>query len=129
MKKQHHYENAAEQPFTCRVCGRFVVSQGAGTQHRNHCPHCLCSLHLDDQPGDRAAGCGGVMEPIAVWVRRGGEWAIVHRCRRCGCLHSNRSAADDNPLKLMSIAVRPLAESPFPIERMEQLAAWVQEQQ
>ena len=26
------------------------------------------------------------MEPIAVWVRRGGEWAVIHRCRRCGAL-------------------------------------------
>ena len=36
------------------------------------------------------------MEPIAVWVRKGGEWAIIHRCKRCGALSSNRMAADDN---------------------------------
>lgn len=56
------------------------------------------------------------MEPISVWVRNGGEWAIVHRCKRCGHLSSNRIAADDNPVKLMSIAVKPLAEPPFPLE-------------
>jgi len=61
------------------------------------------------------------MEPIAVWVRRGGEWAIIHRCRRCGALRSNRVAADDNPLKLMSIALKPLSEPPFPLERMEEM--------
>ena len=53
--------------------------------------------------------CGGIMEPVAVWVRKGGEWAIIHRCKRCGKLSSNRVAADDNPMKLMSIAMRPCA--------------------
>ena len=59
------------------------------------------------------------MEPAAVWVRKGGEWAIIHRCRRCGALSSNCIAADDNPMKLMSIAMRPLSAPPFPIERIE----------
>ena len=67
--------------------------------------------------------CGGIMDPIGVWVRKGGEWAIIHRCRRCGKLDSNRTAADDNPMKLMSIALRPLALPPFPLEHMEKLTA------
>lgn len=108
-------------PFTCRVCGYVVAPAPSGTLHRNHCPNCLHSVHLDGAPGDRAAGCGGVMEPISVWVRRGGEWAVIHRCRRCGALRSNRSAPDDSPMKLMSLAVRPLAEPPFPLEYLERL--------
>lgn len=107
--------------FTCSVCGRQVVPEGAGSQHRNHCPYCLTSLHLDVAPGDRAADCGGRMEAVAVWVRRDGEWALIHRCARCGALSSNRIAADDNPLLLMSLALRPLAEPPFPIARMREL--------
>lgn len=71
-------------------------------------PNCLSSLHVDEEPGDRASDCGGIMEPVAVWVRKGGEWAIIHRCKRCGKLSSNRVAADDNPMKLMSIAMKPL---------------------
>ena len=63
------------------------------------------------------------LDPIGVWVRKGGEWAIIHRCRRCGALSSNRAAADDNPMKLMSIALKPLCEPPFPLERMEELTA------
>jgi len=47
------------------------------------------------------------MDPIGVWVREDGEWAIVHRCRICGKLSSNRIAADDNPMKLMAIAMKP----------------------
>ena len=58
------------------------------------------------------------MEPIAVWVRKGGEWAVIHRCRLCGSLSSNRTAADDNPTLLMSLAVKPLAQPPFPLERL-----------
>ena len=61
------------------------------------------------------------MEPEAVWVRKSGEWAIIHRCRRCGAFSSNRIAADDDPMKLMSIAMRPLSAPPFPIERIEEM--------
>ena len=102
---------------------REVAPIGAGTQHRNHCPNCLTSLHLDNEPGDRAADCGGQMEPVAVWVRKGGEWAIIHRCKRCGKLSSNRVAADDNPMKLMSIAMKPLCSPPFPLDYIEEMTA------
>ena len=110
-----------QESFTCKNCGWLVTPAGAGTQHRNHCPNCLCSRHVDEEPGDRACDCHGTMEPVAVWVRKGGEWAIIHRCRVCGALSSNRVAADDNPRLLLSIAVRPLAASPFPLERLEEL--------
>lgn len=72
---------------------------------------------------DRAADCGGIMDAIGVWVRKNGECAVIHRCRRCGVLHSNRAAADDNPMKLMSIAMKPVAFPPFPLERIEELTA------
>ena len=67
--------------------------------------------------------CGGIMEPVAVWVRKGGEWAIIHRCKRCGKLSSNRVAADDNPMKLMSIAMKPLCAPPFPLDYLEKMTA------
>jgi len=59
------------------------------------------------------------MEPIAVWVRKDGEWAIVHRCRKCGIVRTNRIAGDDNEIVLMSLAVRPLARPPFPLDRLD----------
>ena len=110
-----------KQDFICRVCGTYVAAEGGGTKNRNHCPACLSSVHLDIEPGDRAADCGGVMEPIGVWVRKNGEWALIHRCKRCGALSSNRIAGDDNPVKLMSIAVKPLASPPFPAEYWDRL--------
>ena len=121
LKKGYYKNHACSDAFTCKVCGRLCTPDNAGSSHRNHCPNCLASLHVDIEPGDREADCGGIMEPVAVWVRRGGEWATIHRCRRCGALSSNRTAADDNPMKLMSIALKPLCEPPFPLERIEEM--------
>ena len=103
--------------FRCGNCRLDVSYRAPGTAHRNHCPNCLWSRHLDDdRPGDRAAECGSLMEPIAVTVRGDGEWVLVHRCTGCGELHLNRTAADDNVLLLVQLAVRPMARPPFPLE-------------
>ena len=119
--KGYYKHNPCSDVFTCKVCGREIVPEGAGSGHRNHCPNCLSSLHLDNEPGDRESDCGGIMEPVAVWVRKNGEWAVIHRCKRCGKLSSNRVAADDNPMKLMSFAMRPLTSPPFPLEKIEEM--------
>ena len=107
--KNYYKKHPCNEPFICKNCGRLVVETGAGTQH------------LDDEPGDRAANCGGVMEPVAVWIQKNGEWKLIHRCKICGVLHSNRIAADDNPLKLMSLAMKPLAAPPFPLDKIEEI--------
>lgn len=107
--------------FICNSCGHMVPLNVSGTRNRNHCPKCLMSIHLDNVPGDREANCGGIMEPISVWVRDNGEWAIIHRCRICGKISSNRIAADDNIVKLLSIAVKPLSLPPFPLEFFEEV--------
>ena len=122
FEKGYYKTHACTDSFECKLCGRLVGPEGASSDHRNHCPYCLSSLHVDIEPGDREADCGGIMEPVAVWVRNKGEWAIIHRCRRCGDLSSNRVAADDNPVKLMSIAMKPIANPPFPIERMQEIS-------
>ena len=114
-QKGYYKTHPCHDSFTCKVCGRLVVPAGAGSDHRNHCPNCLCSLHVDIEPGDRQSDCGGIM------VRKNGEWAVIHRCRRCGALSSNRIAADDNPMKLMSIAMKPVSLPPFPLEKIEDL--------
>jgi RNHCP domain-containing protein len=107
--------------FRCRNCGLDVSTDAPGTAHRNHCPNCLWSRHLDARPGDRAAQCGASMEPIAISVRGDGEWVLIHRCSNCDALHANRIAGDDNPLPLVRIAARPLVEAPFPLERLGRL--------
>ena len=101
--------------FRCGHCDYAVPRHAPGTQHRNHCPVCLWSRHLDDLPGDRESGCGGLMEPVGISPRPDGEWMVVHRCRRCDTLHRTRIAGDDDPIALLSLAVRPLARPPFPL--------------
>ncbi len=123
--RQTYFNRPCNDSFTCKACGKTVTPQGAGSDHRNHCPACLCSLHVDEKPGDRASACGGVMEPIAVWVKDGGEWALVHRCRKCGKLDTNRIAADDHPMKLVSLALKPLANPPFPLEHLDRMMEMV----
>lgn len=98
----------------CKHCGSTFTLDAPGTRNRNHCPDCLWSVHLDNQPGDRSASCGGDMEPIAVSSRPDGEWMILHRCKKCGVIHANRIAGDDNAVALMALAARPLASPPFP---------------
>ena len=39
---------------------------------------------------------------------------LIHRCTRCGRLRMNRTAADDNVLRLLQLAALPLATPPLP---------------
>ena len=108
----------AGSAFLCAHCRNTIPGTAPGTAHRNHCPHCLWSLHVDLQSGDRRSGCRGEMEPVAVCVQPNGEWSLLHRCRRCGMIRMNRIAGDDNEVLLVSMALRPLARPPFPLERL-----------
>lgn len=98
----------------CRHCGAEFSLDAPGTRHRNHCPWCLWSVHLDDKPGDRASDCRGGMEPVAIQAQPDGEWRIVHQCRTCLTVHINRVAGDDSERELLGLAVRPLRHAPFP---------------
>jgi hypothetical protein len=109
-------QGSPETSFVCEHCHRLISTTAPGTHHRNHCPLCLCGLHVDIRTGDRLSACRGVMEPITVWVKSNGEWAIVHRCQKCGVIRTNRIAGDDNELLLISLALRPLAQPPFPLD-------------
>ena len=88
--------------FLCRNCGREVLPLGSSS--RNHCPFCLCSLHVDVNPGDRANPCGGLLRPIRVEpdARRG--FIIIHKCEKCGAIvrckaaHEAKIQPDDSDL-------------------------------
>ncbi|WP_158888432.1 RNHCP domain-containing protein [Amycolatopsis anabasis] len=110
------------ESFRCHHCRLDVALRAPGTAHRNHCPNCLYSKHVDAfVSGDRAADCHARMEPISVAVRGDGEWILIHRCTGCDALSANRTAGDDNPLQLIRIAARPLAQPPFPLELLNTL--------
>lgn len=83
----------ANQPFTCANCG-FDVPALAGGGYRNHCPRCLCSLHVDVFPGDRANDCHGILRPVGAVPGKKG-WVIVSQCERCGEVRRNRAALDE----------------------------------
>jgi hypothetical protein len=85
------------EAFRCRHCRLLVGPLPSGGRHRNHCPACLYSRHVDARhPGDRASTCGASMSPIGAFVRPNGEHALVHRCDGCGVERHNRIAADDD---------------------------------
>jgi hypothetical protein len=46
-------------------------------------------------PGDRAAACGGLMEPIGAELKSG-EWIIRHRCVSCGFERKNKTVPGDD---------------------------------
>ena len=102
--------------FTCIHCRRDVPIESCGTRHRNHCPSCLWSRHVDEEPGDRRCACRSPMEPIGIEVRRDHEWAIIHRCTGCDTLRTNRIAGDDHEMALLGLALRPLARPAFPLD-------------
>ena len=111
------------ESFKCHNCKAFIGMPVSGGKHRNHCPACLWSLHVDlKTPGDRASACRSLMEPAGVLARRNGEQAIVHRCRGCGIERHCRVAADDSPLLLMKLAlVAP--RTPVPVSRLRRTGA------
>ncbi len=77
--------------FTCGHCGAFVKGNG----YTNHCPRCLWSKHVDIHPGDRAAQCSGLMEPVGIEVR-GHEYILLHKCTICGYEKKNISSPEDD---------------------------------
>jgi len=122
LRSEHRSKNRGVRPapsFNCSHCRALIAGEAPGTRHRNHCPTCLWSRHVDNSPGDRAADCGSSMEPLAISVRGDGEWLLIHRCTGCKELHLNRTAGDDNVLLLMRLAVKPLAQPPFPLELLQ----------
>ncbi|SDK89443.1 RNHCP domain-containing protein [Glycomyces sambucus] len=107
-----HDQGRRANDFRCVGCRLDVSVDAPGTAHRNHCPQCLASLHVDRRiPGDRASECRGRMEALAVFTRPDGEWMIVHQCLSCDELSSNRIAGDDNALALVRLALRPLQDT------------------
>lgn len=91
-------------PFKCGRCRTFVGPTVSGGRHRNHCPLCLTSRHVDlRRPGDRSSPCRALMLAVGVAFRPDGEQMVVHRCNGCGIERQNRVAADDNPLALLRL--------------------------
>lgn len=85
---------ARDEAFVCASCGLDVPP--GGRRPRDHCPACLHSRHVDVVPGDRAAGCGGLLVPVGL-ERTTKGWVIVYTCARCGIRRRNRVLDDVEP--------------------------------
>jgi len=94
MGERKNFIGSGNDAFTCLYCGAGVLPLVQGS-FRNHCPFCLRSRHVDLVPGDRAASCGGRMDPVGLSGSTGSEWVILHRCVECGHERQNRAALDD----------------------------------
>ena len=90
-----------DENFICSVCGKKV--EKLNYTARDHCNHCLSSLHLDNFPGDRSANCGGVLKPIDIEKGNKDKLKIVYKCDRCGIIKKNIMANDDNFDKILEI--------------------------
>ncbi|MBB5959816.1 hypothetical protein FHS29_006437 [Saccharothrix tamanrassetensis] len=104
------------ETFACVWCGLTVTARAPDGGRRNHCPSCLQSRHVHDHVAGGPSECQARMSPISIAVPRNGDWKIVHRCTRCDELTAHGVHGDDNQLILMRLAVRPLAQPPFPLE-------------
>ncbi len=102
--EKHARKPDGSESFRCRHCRRMVGPTVSGGRHRNHCPICLYSLHVDGKtPGDRRSECRSLMAPIGLYTRLSGEQVIVHQCLGCEFIRFNRVAADDNPIAVMEL--------------------------
>ena len=90
------------EDFNCAHCGAVVHGNG----YTNHCPKCLWSRHVDNNPGDRGANCGGMMEPISAEPSRDG-FIITHKCTICGKIKRQHSAPDDDVDMLIKLTTNP----------------------
>lgn len=80
-----------KEDFTCGQCGYFVEGNG----YTNHCPKCLWCKHVDINPGDRAAECGGMMEPVG-FEFHAGRYVVEHVCVQCGFRRKNKLSESDD---------------------------------
>ena len=79
------------EDFVCEKCGAKVKGSG----YTNHCPECLWSKHVDNNPGDREATCGGMMKPF--WIEKeGNKFFVYQRCEKCEHEKRNFIGTDDN---------------------------------
>ena len=92
-----------DEAFICKICKEKVSPLNYTA--RDHCPNCLCSIHIDNNPGDRACPCHGILRPIAVEKGKKDSLKIIYQCEKCGIKKKNKAANDDNYdliLKIMS---------------------------
>ena len=90
-----------DEEFIGENCGKKVTPLGYTA--RDHCPFCLYSKHVDIMPGDRKNTCLGLLQPIGIEKFKD-TYKIIYRCSKCGELHRNIMAKDDDMDLIISIS-------------------------
>jgi hypothetical protein len=80
--------------FVCVNCGELVPPLLSSS--RDHCTKCLCSRHVDVNPGDRANQCRGILYPIGIDRDSKKGYIIKYHCDTCHEYHTCKAAPDDN---------------------------------
>lgn len=92
--------NMIDENFICENCNKEVKKLNYTA--RDHCPYCLYSKHLDIMPGDRANECMGLLVPIDIEKFKD-TYKIIYKCEKCGKIHKNIIATDDNFDEIINI--------------------------
>ena len=95
--------NMIDEEFICENCGKNVSKLEYSA--RDHCPYCLCSKHVDINPGDRSNECLGILEPIDIEKFKH-TYKIIYKCRKCGKVHKNIMANDDDLNVIIEISTK-----------------------
>ncbi len=90
-----------DEQFICESCGNKV--EKLGYTCRDHCNICLCSKHVDKNPGDRDEQCHGLLQPIDIELNSKKGYVIIYKCDKCGAIRKNKAANDDNMEKIYQI--------------------------
>lgn len=90
-----------DEKFICEHCKSEVLPLGYTA--RDHCPYCLYSKHVDILPGDRSNPCHGLLVPIGIEKYKD-TFKIIYKCERCGQIHKNIMAQDDNMDKIIELS-------------------------
>ena len=93
-----------DKSFICENCNKEV--NPLNYTSRDHCPYCLCSMHVDINPGDRLEICHGVLKPIGVEKFKD-TYKIIYKCSKCNKIRKNIMAADDDMDKIIELSVMP----------------------
>ncbi len=92
-----------DESFICINCGKTV--EKLEYTARDHCPFCLYSIHVDNNPGDRLSTCHGLLKPIAIEKGKKDLYKIVYKCSNCGEIKRNIQANDDDINEIIKISV------------------------
>jgi hypothetical protein len=86
------------EDFVCGHCHKKIK----GTGYTNHCPKCLWSKHVDNNPGDRLNSCQGMMKTVDLELKNGHIY-LIQQCQRCKQHKRIKTQENDNFDKILAI--------------------------